>query len=865
MTNTNDKKPQNCYSCPLYDRPLVKPEIPKKVLPSYIWIVGEAPGETEVTLGRPFVGRAGELLRSTLSQIGLNEPIVITNACLCHPEDNKTPSAKAIKQCQYNLDALKQKYPPKFIIALGSTAAKAVGIKIGKVDEMRGKIYNTPYGTCLLTYHPSRILRSKYRLQSLFVIDLKKAIHYIRTSHNNLAVKTQKFNDEVVILTEQDKIIEFLESVPADTLKAIDVETSIPDEHGNWPDWGLNVYHPLNGIYAVAIAWEDKAYSFPVESKLENVKLLKGNSDVVKKALKHMLMKTRNWIAHNCKFELQVLAHHLGVSVEFAHDTQLLAYLIRETLQGFYSLRSLVEIYLPDHQGFKEVRKKDILTYNALDALYTLRLFHSLGRELVELPQRQYILQAEQFLLKTVVPLVTHVEMNGVYIDWNKLLEYKNSVQRVKQIVEEKIAKVTGADNPRTHRFRKAFEEMLLKNNIPVPTTDTGLPDMSKEALKSLLSKATSKELKELILYKLTYTKLDKSLTAYLEKYPTFLNKYTNRVHPTYRIEGTVTGRLASEKPNFQQIPREGLFICPHCYTITDGSKCLICDSNAEEFINIAKLISAPKGHCLISADYSQMEVRILAHITQDETLRNVIKQGIDLHSYTASKIYKIPYEEIVEKKDIDPKIKKMRQFAKSATFGIIYGITAQGLAASTGALVDEAQKMIDKFYETYPKVKAWIDFIHNFVQKNRYVISPIGRVRHFEGPKITPEMLREAQNFPIQSYASDLTLAAAWRIAQLIKEYQGKIVGLVHDSIKIECPLQYLEAVKTTVKEVMTKWIVAQYKLTVPLEVDIEVKLPEEKSETTDQTKILTEVSENKTAKQTVKVRHKELPLFQV
>lgn len=834
QNNLDDyKKPTNCLGCPLYNRPIVFSEKPKTKKESYLWIVGEAPGHTEVAIGRPFVGKAGELLRTVLQQTGYNDPVVITNACLCHPDQNKTPSMLAVKKCKYHLDLLKKKYPPKFIIVLGAIACKALGIKTTKIDNMRGKVFNSSYGPCLVTYHPARILRSKYRLSSLFALDLKKAIHLVRSTTENITVLPNKDKelaqkeapeDTIIVLRTTKDIIDLLKSIPEGVLKAIDIETSIPDETGKWPDWGLNPYHPLNGIYSFAVAWDNVAYSFPVDPKLETDKLyLDGDPETVKQCLKEFITRSDNFIAHNSKFEYQMLKHHLGVTPKFSHDTQLLAYLIKETLQGFYSLNTLIDVYLPQYHGFKETRKGDLLVYNAKDALYTLRLFHALSRELVELPQRDHILKAEEFLISQVVPLVANVEMKGVCIDWQKLIHYRQEVAKIKEKIEHQIKLLTGTANPRTHAFRQAFERILMNNNIPVARTDTGIPDLSKESLLEVAKIAHTEEVKKLVYYKLSHTKLDKSLTAYLEKYPTFLNPYTGRIHPAYRIDGTVTGRLSSEKPNFQQIPREGLFVCPNCNIVSE-KVCPICGQELIELVNISKLIIPSQGCDLISVDYSQMEVRVLAHVTKDNTLCEVIKQGIDLHSYTASRIYKIPYEEIVANKDTNPDIKRKRQLAKSATFGIIYGITAKGLALNTGTTVAEAQNMIDKFYETYPRVKEWIDSIHKFVEKHHYVISPMGRVRHFEAPKITPEMLREAQNFPIQSYASDLTLAAAYKILTEIEKYKACVVGLVHDSIKIECPKHYTQTITKIVKDIMTNWIVAQYNFIVPLEIDIEI-----------------------------------------
>ncbi len=819
----NAEKSSFCIACPLYNQPMVYSEI---TMPNpQVWFVGEAPGEEEVCRKAPFVGQAGKLLRESLDQLGWDVPYLITNACLCHPEGNKTPSIATIKSCSWHLDKLFSKYPPKLIVALGSVAAKALGIPHEKLESLRGNVYSTRYGPCFVMYHPSRILRSRYRLKSLFLLDLRKALFLARTglSKNELPEK------QVTVLKKQDDIINLINSIPSDKPVAFDIETSVPDpETGQWPDWGLDFYHELNSIYSIAFSWDDRAYAFPVDPKTGNI-ALDADPNIVKQHLKEFFTKHENLIAHNAKFEIHAIRIHLGITPKIKHDTMILAYLINENLQGFYSLKALATVYLPDWIDFKKMRLTDLVQYNAFDALCTLKLFNAFQREITSLPEKAHLTKAERFIMNVVIPVVIEMEKHGFKVNMPLLYQADFQLKALKEEIKEKFKELTDVENPASFKARACISKMAQETGLSLPQTQTGLPELRTATLEEILETTDSDLLKKVIAYKLTYSKVDKLHSTYIQAYYDLINKNTGRIHPVYRPEGTRTGRLSSENPNFQQIPRDGLNICPSCKVFVK-SVCPLCESSEkQEIVNINKLITANNGSVIISADYSQVEVRILAHITGDKNLLKAINSGLDLHSYTASQIYGIPYEEIMQKKDTDKTIKAMRQSAKSVTFGIIYGITPQGLATQIGKTPEEANSLINLFYAMYPKVKHWITQIHSFVKQNKWLATPTGRVRHFDLNRETfSKELRESQNFPIQSFASDLTLYAARLLIEKLKPYNAFLIGLVHDSIKVECPVEHKSMVANLIKETMTQDVPAKFNLTVPLEIDIDIHVPE-------------------------------------
>lgn len=824
QTTKSNTKNTFCVSCPLYDRPLVHSEITKPN--PQVWFVGEAPGEEEVHKKAPFVGKAGKLLRESLNSIGWDIPYLITNACLCHPENNKTPSIVAIKCCRWHFDILFSKYPPKLIVALGSVAAKALGIPHEKLESLRGMVFSTKYGPCFVMYHPSRVLRSRYRLKSLFLLDLRKALFLSRTAKE---IKNALPENQVTVLSKQEDIVNLINSIPLDKPVAFDIETSVPDpETGKWPDWGLDFHHELNSIYSIAFSWDNKAYAFPVDPKTGSFHL-EADPTQVKQHLKELFTKHRNLIAHNAKFEIHAIRKHLGVTPKIKHDTMVLAYLINENLQGFYSLKALATVYLPDWSDFKNIKLTNLVQYNGFDALCTLKLFDAFQREITSLSESAHLAKAERFIMNVVLPVVIEMETNGFKVNMPLLYQAGSQLKALKEDIKEKFKELTGVDNPSCFKARDAINKMAQQAGLSLPQTQTGLPELRTATLEEILETTDFDSLKKAVAYKLTYSKIDKLYSTYIQSYYNLINKNTGRIHPVYRPEGTRTGRLSSENPNFQQIPRDGLNLCPSCKVLVK-SVCPLCGSSEkQEIVNINKLITAEDGFVIISADYSQIEVRILAHITGDKNLLKAINSGLDLHSYTASQIYGIPYEEIMQKKDVDKTIKALRQSAKSVTFGIIYGITPQGLAAQIGKTPEEANSLINLFYAMYPDVKQWITRTHNFVKQNKWLATQIGRVRHFDLNKETfSKELRESQNFPIQSFASDLTLYAARLLMEKLKPYNAFLIGLVHDSIKVECPIEHKSVATDLIKETMTYDVPTKFSLTVPLEIEIDIYIPE-------------------------------------
>jgi DNA polymerase I len=321
--------------------------------------------------------------------------------------------------------------------------------------------------------------------------------------------------------------------------------------------------------------------------------------------------------------------------------------------------------------------------------------------------------------------------------------------------------------------------------------TQTGAWSTDSDVLEDLASQGI-----ELARKVLDWRQLSKLRSTYTDALPAFINPDTGRVHTSYALASTSTGRLSSNDPNLQNIP-----------------------VRTEEGRRIRTAFIAPKGSKLISADYSQIELRVLAHVADIPQLRKAFAEGLDIHAMTASEMFGVPV------KGMDPLIRRQ---AKAINFGIIYGISAFGLANQLTISREEAGTYIKTYFQRFPGIKDYMDLMRKTAREKGYVETIFGRRCHF--PRITSPnasersfMERAAINAPIQGAAADIIRRAMIRMpAALVKAGLGaRMLLQVHDELIFESVDQEVEAVKELVKEVMEKAPEPAVRLAVPLAVD--------------------------------------------
>ena len=501
-------------------------------------------------------------------------------------------------------------------------------------------------------------------------------------------------------------------------------------------------------------------------------------------------------IGQNIKYDMEVLMNY-GVRLAAPmFDTMLAHYVLQpeqkhnmdilaETLLNYQTIH-IDELIGPKGKSQKnmhDLSPADICDYAAEDADITLRLYNVLKPRLKEADVEDLFYNIEMPL----VPVLAEMEMNGVLLDTNALAETsKVLTERMKQI-EKEIYDLAG------HEFNIAspkqvgevlFGEMKIVDKPK--KTKTGQFVTSEEVLLQLRSKAP------IVDHILEHRGLKKLLGTYVDALPKLINPHTGHIHTSFNQAVTATGRLSSSDPNLQNIPVRG-----------------------EEGKEIRKCFIPEPGCLFFSADYSQIELRVMAHLSGDKNMIEAFREGYDIHAATAARIYK---------EDINDVTRDQRTKAKRANFGIIYGITVFGLAERLEISRDEAKQLIDGYFETFPQVHAYMEKAKELAREHGYAETFFHRRRYL--PDITSHNAtvrnfaeRNAINAPIQGSAADIIKIAMVRIFERFRreEIKSKMILQVHDELNFSVLPEEKERVEKIVLEEMQN----AYPLQVPLVAD--------------------------------------------
>ena len=501
-------------------------------------------------------------------------------------------------------------------------------------------------------------------------------------------------------------------------------------------------------------------------------------------------------IGQNIKYDMEVLMNY-GVRLAAPmFDTMLAHYVLQpeqkhnmdilaETLLNYQTIH-IDELIGPkgkSQKNMRDISPADICDYAAEDADITLRLYNVLKPRLKEADVEDLFYNIEMPL----VPVLAEMEMNGVLLDTNALAETsKVFTDRMTQI-EKNIYELAG------HQFNIAspkqvgevlFGEMKIVDKPK--KTKTGQYVTSEEVLQQLRSKAP------IVDHILEHRGLKKLLGTYVDALPKLINPHTGHIHTSFNQAVTATGRLSSSDPNLQNIPVRG----------EDGKEIRKC------FI--------PEPGCLFfSADYSQIELRVMAHLSGDKNMIEAFREGYDIHAATAARIYK---------EDINNVTRDQRTKAKRANFGIIYGITVFGLAERLEISRDEAKQLIDGYFETFPQVHDYMEKAKQLAREHGYAETFFHRRRYL--PDITSHNAtvrnfaeRNAINAPIQGSAADIIKIAMIRIYERFRRegIKSKMILQVHDELNFSVLPEEKEQVEKIVLEEMQN----AYPLQVPLVAD--------------------------------------------
>ncbi|OWU82725.1 DNA polymerase I [Phaeobacter sp. 22II1-1F12B] len=500
-------------------------------------------------------------------------------------------------------------------------------------------------------------------------------------------------------------------------------------------------------------------------------------------------------IGQNMKYDAKIFARN-GIDIAPIDDTMLMSYALHAGEHN-HGMDVLSERYL-NHTPipikpllgtgksaitFDKVPIEDATPYAAEDADITLRLWLTFKPQL----HRARVTTVYETMERPMVPVLAQMEMHGIKVDRDTLSRMSNAFSQKMAGLEAELYELAG------HEFNVQspgqvgailFEEMSLEGG---KKTKTGQWSTPADVLEDL---ATLHDFPARVL---DYRQLQKLKSTYTDALQNHINADTGRVHTSYSITGANTGRLSSNDPNLQNIP-----------------------VRSDEGRRIREAFIAEPGNTLLSLDYSQIELRILAHIADIPELKQAFADGIDIHALTASEMFDVPLDEMTP---------DIRRQAKAINFGVIYGISGFGLARNLRIPRAEAQGFIDRYFERFPGIRAYMDDTIQFAKDSGYVQTLFGRKIH------TPEInakgphagfaRRAAINAPIQGTAADVIRRAMTRMPAALKDLPARMLLQVHDELLFEVPDDHVDQTIEKAREVMESAALPAVDLAVPLTVD--------------------------------------------
>lgn len=501
-------------------------------------------------------------------------------------------------------------------------------------------------------------------------------------------------------------------------------------------------------------------------------------------------------IGQNMKYDFKIFAR-LGIRVAPIDDTMLLSYALHGGLHN-HGMDYLSENYL-DHKPipiktllgsgkssitFDRVPIEEATKYAAEDADITLRLWQAFKPAL----HRAQVTRVYERMERPLVPVLADMEMNGIKVDRDHLSRMSNNFAQKMAGLEAEIHELAGGSfnvgSPK-QLGEVLFDQMGLSGG---KKGKTGAYSTGADVLEDLAAEGH-----DLPARVLDWRQMSKLKSTYTDALQDHIHPETGRVHTSYVISGASTGRLASTDPNLQNIP-----------------------VRTEEGRRIREAFIAEEGNVLLSLDYSQIELRILAHIAGIDTLKQAFREGQDIHALTASQMFNVPLDEMTP---------DIRRQAKAINFGVIYGISGFGLARNLRIPRAEAQSFIDTYFERFPGIRAYMDDTVAFAKEHGFVQTLFGRKIH------TPEInakgphagfsKRAAINAPIQGSAADVIRRAMIRMPEAIAHLPARMLLQVHDELLFEVPEAAVDETIAVVREVMEGASLPAVKLDVPMVVD--------------------------------------------
>ncbi len=605
------------------------------------------------------------------------------------------------------------------------------------------------------------------------------------------------------VIDTPEALARLLERLQAAPIVAFDVETTSTDQMrarlvgiALAVEEGRGYYIPVGHIPPNAPA-EQSAQPDLLDEHTPRQLSLETVLDALRPALTDA---KRAKVGHNAKYDLVVLRRY-GIDVTpITFDTMVAEWLSDPSSRNL-GLKALAWVRTGVHMTpiedligsgrdqitMDRVPVQKAAAYAAADAAMTLRLMGILRPELEERQGWKLFSEIEMPL----IPVLADMEMAGVLLDVDYLRALSADLGERLRALEQQAYDLSGGYGPFNLGSPRQINEVLF-DKLRLPTA--GLRKTTHGFTTDASTLEAMRGLHPIVEVILQWRELSKLQSTYVDALPALVNPQTGRVHTNFNQTGTVTGRLSSSDPNLQNIP-----------------------VRTEEGRRVRQAFVAPPGHKLLSVDYSQVELRILAHYSKDPALIQAFLDGVDIHRATAAAVYQIPLEQVTY---------EQRRFAKAVNFGLMYGMGAYRLARDSNLTLAEAEDFIAAYFARFPGVRAYLDEARARAARQGYVETLLGRRRYFPeldeklgrkvGVQAKQRAEREAVNMPIQGTAADIIKIAMINLSRALRQegYAARMILQVHDELVLEVPDNELSRVVPLVVEVME----SAFTLEVPL-----------------------------------------------
>ena len=783
-----------------------------------VMIVLETPNNADVRAGKPGQGQSGAILRSLLDEVGLDD-VYITNVVKCQPPKNRSPNKDELKACRQYLDDEIDRVKPKFVLALGSTAAKAV-LKISKITMDHGKILENPKWSFkgMAAFSPAYAMRDPSKLEPL-KRDLQRFAQIVKGTFDDELPKVR------IIRTPDDMDDFFQASKQADRF-SFDTETT-----------GLFPHNPDEGrVRCLGIGFPGSVWVFPLNVLGTPFLTYASQSRLVRWLVQALHGKMS--IAQNGKFDNQWLARKYGVYFHLNFDTGLAHHVLDENSP--HGLKEMARTYLgaPDYDlPLKEkigpddqINLEALYTYCGYDCFYTLKLADMFDSQLKRSKQLRKLFYR---LVMPAARAFTHIEMNGLTVDLEKFAENESTLRRQVSTLETELNKLAKKElnwNSPQQVAKLLYEDLGLKATV-FTDSDPPKPSTGEEALYNL------KDQHPIAAKLVEYREATKFLGTYFEGWREYMVK--DQVFFSTKLHGTVTGRYSSR---LHQTPRDG---------------------------RIRNCVIAPEGWTFVQGDLSQAELRIAAIVSRDVELITCFRRRIDVHWRTllftievgggeyvphvfataaalglktkdlaeaCAKLLKVGHEKCIA---IWKGWKEGRKKAKGINFGFIYGMREKKfieyakLKYGFEPTLEEAEVLRGAYFDLYRQLNDWHDRQRKIVKLEGQVINLAGRIRRLPGihssdRSLSSECERQAINSPIQGFIGDLKAMSLIEIFETMPPYYVKVLGEVHDSVLMIVRTSALDEYLPKIAQIMrAPKLLKEFgldKLPVPIEADLEL-----------------------------------------